>query len=158
MKKNDSGFTLIELILVILIASTLSGLVVFSLIGTEKTSEINTETDVIASDLSSQQTKAMLGAGSSSGTSYGIHFESDKYVLFAGDSYNVLDSKNFIVNIESGYQLSSTFPAGDVIFTFLTGTVSGFLNGNNSVTIHDINGNKTKTITINRFGVINNEN
>ncbi len=155
---NNAGFTLIELIVVIIIVSSLLGLLVFNLVGTQRNTEISSQTDIIVSDLSSQQNKAMLGAGGSSGNDYGIHFESNQYTLFEGSTYNPADSGNFVVNLDSGYQLTSTFPFGDIVFDSITGTVSGFLNGNNTVTLQEINGGKSKTVTINKYGVVTGEN
>jgi len=158
MKNNNLGFTLIELVLVMAVSATLFGLVMFNLIGTQKSSEVGTQADTLISDLSSQQTKAMLGAGTANGTDYGIHFDSNKYTLFKGSTYNSSDSNNFVVNIDSGYQLVNTLTNGNVIFVSTTGTVSGFLSNKNTVTVQDKNGPKTKTITVNRYGVVTGEN
>lgn len=155
MKNNNLGFTLVELVLVMTIAATLFGLTVFNLVGTQKASELGSTTDILVSDMASQQTKAMLGAGVSAGTNYGIHFEADKYVLFQGNSYNYLDTKNFIVPVDQGLTFSNIlFPSGNLIFTSNTGTVSGYLNGGNYVVLQDLQGSNSKTITVNRYGVV----
>ena len=156
--KNNSGFTFVELILVMAIAATFFGFVMINLIGTQKTSEVTTQTDTLVSDLSSQQTKAMLGAGTASGTDYGIHFDTNKYTLFLGSTYTPSDANNFVVNIDSGYQLVNTFTGGNIVFVSTTGTVSGYLNNKNTVTVEDKSGLKTKTITVNRYGVVVGEN
>jgi prepilin-type N-terminal cleavage/methylation domain-containing protein len=161
MKNDNLGFTLIELIVVMVIVASLFGLIIFNLIGTEKTSEVSAASDSLISNLSSQQTKAMLGAGTSNGVNYGIHFQSDRYVLFQGNSYSPADSNNFIEMLDEGLVISNILmPAGsNLIFTSATGTVSGYLNGNNyGVSISNADGHKTITITVNRYGVVTGEN
>lgn len=155
MRKNNLGFTLIELVAVMAIASTLFGFIIVNLIGSQRRVSLTSSIDVLVSDMASQQTKAMLGAGSSSGISYGIYFLPDRYILFKGDTYSALDSDNFTVNLDQGITFSQVqFPAGIVVFTSATGTVSGYLNGSNFVTMQDTQEGSTKTITVNRYGVV----
>jgi prepilin-type N-terminal cleavage/methylation domain-containing protein len=159
MKKKNLGFTLIELVLVMAIASSLLGFVIFNLVGTQKTSEISVTADKLVSDLASQQTKAMLGSGPSSGTDYGVYFQPDRYILFKGSFYSPADSNNFTVMLDEGQDFSNiTFPGQSIVFVSATGTVSGFLNGNSSITIGEANGSKQKTVTVNRYGVVTGEN
>ncbi len=159
MKNNSYGFTLVELVLVLGIILTLFGMTMFNLVGTQQTSEVGTTADTLVSDMASQQTKAMLGIGTSSGTNYGIYFQTDRYVLFKGNYYNPADSTNFTVMLNSGLQFSNiTFPQDSIIFSSVTGTASGFLSGANSVSVGESDGTKTKTISVNRYGIVISEN
>ena len=159
MKNNQSGFTLVELVLVMAIGSILFGFLTFNLIGQQKTVSVNGVSDALVSDLSSQQNKAMLGTGITNGNSYGIYFKSDKYILFKGTTYSAIDSGNFTVPIDSGFSISNiTFTNNTIVFSARTGEVNGFSNGHNAVTMRDLQGTKTKTITVNRYGVVTGEN
>lgn len=159
MKNNQFGFTLVELVLVMAIASILFGFIAFNFIGQQKTVSVNGVSDTIISDMSSQQNKAMLGAGTTNGNSYGIYFQSNKYILFKGTTYSAIDPGNFTVPIDSGYSLSNiTFTNNTVVFSARTGEVNGFSNGHNTVTMQDSQGIKTETITVNRYGVVTGEN
>jgi prepilin-type N-terminal cleavage/methylation domain-containing protein len=160
MKSKNSGFTLIELIVVMVIASSLLGFVILNLIGIQKTSEVSTSADKIVSDLASQQTKAMLGAGSSSGINYGIYFPAtnDRYILFQGRAYSQNDPSNYTVMLDSGVRFSSVnLPGNSIIFTYATGTISGYLSNSNSLIVGESDGLKTKTISINKLGVVTQE-
>jgi prepilin-type N-terminal cleavage/methylation domain-containing protein len=157
MKNNQSGFTLIETIVVVGIVLILFGFVGFNLIGVQRTTSINSTADVLLSDLSSQQTKAMMGAGAgaSIGSSYGIYFRSNGYVLFKGTTYPASDPNNFIVSLDEGIAFTNiTFPSSSIVFSAGSGTISGFLNNQNTIDIRDTQGVKTKTITVNRYGVV----
>jgi prepilin-type N-terminal cleavage/methylation domain-containing protein len=159
MKNNHFGFSLIELIAVMGIITTLFGLAAFNLIGQQKTVSVNAVSDTIVSDMSSQQNKAMLGAGTVNGNSYGIYFQPDKYILFKGITYLATDSGNFSVPIDTGFSLNNiTFTNNTVVFSARSGEVNGFVNGKNSISVEDKDGLKVNTITVNRYGVVTREN
>ena len=159
MKNNQSGFTLVELVVVMGIASTLFGLVIFSLINQQRHTSVSSSSDTLVSDMSSQQNKAMLGAGAINGNSYGIYFQSDKYILFTGNNYSSQNTTNFTVPIDPGYSIANiTFPNNTLVFSARTGEVSGFSSGKTTVTIRDSDGTKIETITVNRYGVVTKEN
>lgn len=156
---NKSGFTLIELVVVMGILLMLFGFLSFNLVGVQRKISINSTADDLVSDMASQQTKAMSGEGSISGESYGIYFQSDKYTLFKGTSYSSSDSNNFVVSLESGISFSNINLLGNsIIFSNRNGELSSFSQSQNSVTINDSQGQKTETITINRYGVVTSEN
>ncbi len=157
--KNQQGFTLVELIVVMGIIAMLFGFTSFNVLNTQRTVSVKGAADILVSDFSSQQNKAMQGVGASSGTSYGVYFEPNKYTLFKGSSYSLTDSANFTVSLDPGILFTNTtFINNSVVFNPLTGEINGFLNGNNAITIQDANGNKSITITINRYGVVIGEN
>lgn len=158
MKNNQSGFTLVELLVVMGILLTLFGFVSFNLVGVQRNTSVNSTVDTLFSDMASQQTKAMLGAGLSSGNSYGIYFQPDKYTLFKGATYSSDPASYFTVSLDLGITFTNTFPSSSIVFSSGTGQVSGFSNGQNTISIHDTQGTKTETITINRYGVVISEN
>jgi len=157
MLKGQGGFSLIEVLIVIGISLVLFGAITFNLFRVQSKSTIRANSDTIASDLRSQQTKAMTGAteGRSSPDSYGVYFLQDRYVLFHGTSYDPNDSSNFVINLPSNTQITNTtFPNNTAIFSALSGEVLGAPQSGYSVTIKTVNVNDQTTITVNRLGVI----
>ncbi|HYM65488.1 MAG TPA: type II secretion system protein [Candidatus Sulfotelmatobacter sp.] len=157
--KENRGFTLIELVVVMGILIMLFSFASFNFVGVQRKTSINSFADDLVSDIASQQTKAMVGVGTSSGDNYGIYFQSDKYILFKGTSYSANDPNNFTVSLDSGSSFSSvTFPGSSIIFSSISGELNGFSQGQNTVTIKDLQSLKTETITVNRYGVVTSEN
>mgnify|MGYP001595790660 CR=1 FL=1 len=155
--KKQSGFTLIELIIVTGIILLLFGFVVVNLLQEQHIVSVNSSVDILISDMASQQTKAMAGDtnGSFSQNSYGIYFESDRYTLFKGNSFSAIDLANFTVMLDENIAFNGvTFPNNIVVFSALTGEVNGFIDGNNTIAITNSQGTEIKTITINRYGVV----
>ena len=154
---KQKGFTLIELIIVMGIISLLFGFVMVNLLQEQHIVSVNASVDVLISDISSQQTKAMLGKsdGVTSSNNYGIYFESDKYTLFKGNSFSPADAANFTVMLDENIVFNSvTFPSNIVVFSALSGEVNGFINGNNTIVIANTQGTEIKRIIINRYGVV----
>lgn len=154
---KQKGFTLIELIIVMGIIMLLFGFIMVNLLQEQHIVSVNSSVDILISDISSQKTKAMLGKsdGVTSGNSYGIYFESDRYTLFKGNSFSASDPANFTVLLDKNIVFNSvTFPNNIVVFSVLSGEVNGFLDGNNTISIANSQATEIKTITINRYGVI----
>jgi prepilin-type N-terminal cleavage/methylation domain-containing protein len=157
------GFSLIELILVIALVSTILILVTVNLFRPiSQTQASNVEAD-ISSVLNQAQNKAMNSdtAGGSSSERYGVHFETDKYVSFVGDSYNSGDSKNFEVDTPNNISLSPTLPCpsppincNNIVFEKISGEVVGFDESNNNICVTETSTNKTFLLTINFVGVV----
>ena len=155
MKNTQFGFSLIELILVIGIGLTLFGFVGLNLVNGQRIASVNSSGDSLISDTSSQQTKAMQGAGDTSGINYGIYFLEDRYILFKGSAYSGSDPDNYTVMLDEGTVfINITFPNSSVVYEGRSGEVIGFTNGNNTLQIKDDQGSKLNTITINRYGVV----
>lgn len=156
-KTKQKGFTLIELVIIMGILLLLFGFVMVNLLQEENIVSVNASVDILISDISSQQTKAMAGKsdGVSSGNGYGIYFESDRYTLFKGNTFSATDSANFTVILEENIVFSNVaFPNDIVVFSALSGEVNGFSDGNNTITIANVQGQEIKTITLNRYGVV----
>lgn len=149
-KKNKiRGFTVIELIVVLGMAATLTGLITINLLTSQRLATLNSTITVLESDLRQQQLKSMSGdiADESTPTDHGIHFETDKYVLFPKD-YISGTGNTFVVNLDGN--ISITTP-GEIIFSQGSGeTKVGSLD---TVTLQD-SFNNQKSLTINSLGVI----
>lgn len=148
--KNKQGFTLIELIVVMSILVTLMGIVTINLITAQQRAEINTVINTFIADSKDQQLKAMVGdtEGRSSAGSYGIHMDSNQYVLFYGSTYDSDDVSNKIVELPDNLEFT-TFNT-NIIFS----QVSGNLPATTQATLFDSSANRQKTIQFNIYGVI----
>lgn len=146
---NNEGFTLVELGVVIGILATLLGLTTISLTSVQQKTSINSTVQTIISDMKAQQIKAMVGdtEGRPLASAYGVHFDTNEYVLFNGSTYSSSDTTNFVVPLPSN--LECTTPT-DVIFS----QIGGELGNATSITIANQTGGEQKTIQLNRYGVV----
>lgn len=143
------GYTLVELILVMSIFVTLIGLVTINLTSAKQNTVLNTTLSVFISDVKQQQLKAMIGdtEGRGSSSNYGVHLNTNNYVLFYGASYDPLEATN--VTIEFGDNIQPESPGGDIIFTKVTGETTAV-----TITLQDTVTNEERDIVINRYGVV----
>lgn len=130
-----SGFTIIEVLVVVAIFAALVGLYVVRVTGIERRAPLSATVDTIISDLRSQQTRAMVGAA----RGVGITFQASAYTLVPGNS---------VVSLPTNITLS---PAGSSMF-FANG--SGDVSGITTLTLTQTLTGEQKTITINRYGAV----
>lgn len=142
------GFTLVELLVAIGIATILLGLTTINLVKVQNSTSLGTVTDTLIADFKAQQMKTM--SGSSGGGSFGIHFtSSNSYILFKAP-YSALDPTNFTITLDQPITVYSSFPSNEVIFTPITGETGAL----NTITIQNSAGPKQQTITVNELGTI----
>lgn len=156
-KNSQKGFVFSEVIIIIGIIGVLFGLVTINLFKLQTSSSLNTTATALVLDLKSQQLKTMVGEteGRQATDSYGIYFDSNRYVLFHGLSYTEGEPTNFTVSLDRNLQFASvTFPNSSIIFLKGSGEVLGFAAQANTITLKSLGDNKQKTITINKYGVI----
>ena len=146
------GFSLIEITLVIGVFFILIGLVTMNLFKTQHTSQLSSTVNSFLADYKEQQIKAMAGdtGGTGALANYGVHLENSSYTLFRG----TYGSADFSVNLPPGTQFLTTLPGSQVLFLKGSGEVSGFVNGENTITLKDTGDNSQQTITINKYGVV----
>ncbi len=154
MKKlllQRQGFTFVELAVVLAIMAILLTLSVVSLGGVQQQAYLSKSLDILLSDIKLQQSKAMNGATEDGNTHrYGIHFETNSYTLFQGDTYDPYDTTNFTVTLDGQLTFTSvTFPNSQIIFEKGSGEIVGFLDGSNTITLSD----GPTIVTINALGV-----
>ena len=153
---TNSGFTFVEIVITMAIASTLLGIISMNLLKIHQTKTVQSVYKILVSDLKSQQTKAMsLSAqNTSSPGEYGVHFETNSYTLFKGTSYNPSDQANAEIELPENFSFSNvTLPSTQVVFTRGSGEVLSFTNGQNSLTINNFEGDSI-TLEINPYGAI----
>lgn len=155
---GNRGFTFIETVVIMGMVATLSGLVTLNVIASQHRASLTEAIDVFISDIHGQQTKAMTGARTVSGGStpgYGVHVEADRYVLFAGDSYDPNDPSNASVLFPSPIRASAIgFPGANYIFASASGEALGYVAGTAFVTLTNTENGQVNTIRLNRYGVV----
>jgi len=148
---NNSGFTIVELLVVLAIIAILFTLSTINLGKSTNVASLSSATSTLLADIRNQQIHAMTGdmGSTSSQQPHGVYIQSNDYVLFADSVYNSSDTYNYSVNTND-VSLSTTFPSNQVVFSTGNGEVTGYTVGSNTITLSE-NGS-SKTITINRFG------
>lgn len=147
-QKRLYGFTLVELLVTIGLLGLLIGLTTISLISVQRRVTLSSTITTLISDLKEQQTKAMTGdTGGVSKNSYGIYFDTNRYILFRGASYSSADPSNFAVDLAN---IDFANPGTSIVFARISGEIAAASN----ITLTDITNNQQKTIQINRYGVV----
>ena len=151
---TTEGISIIEILVVISIIVILAIIILPNLSRFRNERTLSNTTQDIISLLNKARSDTISSFNSNS---YGVHFETDKIVYFAGTTYNSSDSNNSIINLDS----SVTIPVsgginlngggGDVIFTRLTGDTAGY-----GTIVVRLSSDATRqiTITINKTGAI----
>lgn len=153
---NDRGFTFVETVIVMGIVATLAGIATISVMSSQRRASLVEVTDILVSDIQTQQSKAMTGQAVSGvmPAGYGVYFESSRYTLFAGSSYNANDPANVIIPVLPPVTISDVdFGADTVIFLARSGEVAGYASGQDAVVLDNNNG-QINTIQLNRYGVV----
>ena len=154
--KNKLGFTLVEGLVALFIAVLIYVLSTTAYKNWQKQVQISNSADELRSSLFRAQ---QLATASADNASWGIHMETDRYVLFSGDFYNVSDPNNK-ESILQGTQIfspGSSFADGvggygpDVVFAKLTGQT---VNTGTVSIITLVQPSNTSTVTINSSGQI----
>lgn len=151
------GFSFIELIVVIGILATLMSIAVINLNGIQRRADIDSTLLTIITDLKQQQQKAMSGdtEGRTTHDMYGLYFQNNSYTLFHGPTYNVGDTANFVLPLDTSLQFTNvTFPQSRIIFASGSGEIVGYSAGSNTFSLKSIITNEQKTVTLNQYGVI----
>ncbi|PIR68950.1 hypothetical protein COX93_00335 [Candidatus Nomurabacteria bacterium CG_4_10_14_0_2_um_filter_30_12] len=151
IKSYKKGMALIEILLVIVIIGILS-LIVFPQFSKIRENQIlkNTVEDVV-STLHSTQSQSLASIDSSQ---YGVHFQSDKIIIFKGQIFSEGALGNKIINITSPISISNvtlggvSSTLGDLYFERLSGMPSKI----GTVTIST--SSVSKIITISATGAV----
>ena len=148
-KLCESGFTLIELSLVVSIFFILVGLATVNLFQFQHKSQMNATINSFVADYKEQQIKAMVGdtEGATSSANFGIHFDTTSYTLFR-DTYG---TSNLAVDLPSTIHIGTSYNGGaQVVFT----KGSGEVGSAGTITFTDTSDSSQKVLTINKYGVI----
>ena len=144
---NSKGLTLVELTIAIALFTILSSFLLFDITNQKTFADFESTQDLIFVTVKEAQNLAMATRTES----YGVHFETDRFVLFQGSTYNPGDASNLVTALGSNLTIDSiTLPSGDIIFSPLIGEAVS----QGSFVLKDTGGSETKTFTINQFGAI----
>ena len=147
---KSHGFTLIEMAVVIGISTTLLGFITINLVRSQQTVSLTSAEEILLTDLRAQQLKSMIGdtEGGSTSDSYGIHFDSNRYVLFHGGTYSQLETSNSIINLDSNMQFNN--PGFNIIFSKIGGEITTPV----IVELQNNTNSKFQRVHLNIYGVI----
>jgi prepilin-type N-terminal cleavage/methylation domain-containing protein len=157
IKQHAGGFTLVEMLIVMLIAGVLLLTVGLTLFGSQQRASLESVASQMVSDIKAQQSLAMAGVTSQNGSlvDYSIRFDAHAYTWFPGLVYDANNAENTVIPLDAIISLSSiTFPSSVLSFSRLSGDVVNFTNGNNSFKIVNTQTGDTYTITVNKRGAI----
>src|SRR3989344_2329202 len=118
---NQKGFTLLEILMAIAIATIVITIVVFSFSKLNSSQALERTGDLIASVLDEARSLTLSGSEDSQ---YGVHFEDDQIVLFKGTSYSPGSASNLVTDLNDFVEIGDIELSGggdEVIFKRLTG-------------------------------------
>ncbi len=145
------GFTYPEIIVVMAIVISLFSLVTFGVLNSERKSAMVASTHTLVSDIRQQQVKAMTGdtEGQALASPFGVHLDTDRYVLFKGSNYSAADTANFTVMLDDSIRLTTDFAGGNLIFA----QGSGELPAGGQAVLTSLTDTQTVTLIFNSYGV-----
>jgi prepilin-type N-terminal cleavage/methylation domain-containing protein len=153
-KKPQKGFTLIELLVVVAIMVIVLVVILarFTLFGKQTNLDGTAQQIISILQMARSQTVASLDE-----SVYGVHFETNKYVLFKGATYNPAstDNKEYTLNSSEIYEINLSGGGGEVVFDRIKGSTSE--SGNVKIRLTTDN-SKTKTIVVTSMGASGLEN
>ena len=153
-----SGFTLIEILVVMGLLAIMAGLGLLMSMETFRGNSFRNERDTLVSALQMARSQAMdnmcFGGGCTDGKSHGVYIQTDggnvqNYIIFQGDTYNSSDPINQTIPAAS-YNIHLGAPViNQIVFDHLSGNV---------ITAGDIilagQDGHTSTISVNSIGAI----
>ena len=148
---KHSGFTLLELVVSVAVSALILGAGWFSFSSYAARQELKSGSARVAALIVEARSKTLSGEGASA---WGVHFESDKAVLFKAPSYSSTGADNKTETMPRRIIISSnTFSSNEVVFARLTasanaGSVTLSVRGNSSI---------SKIIYVNTLGVVEGE-
>lgn len=154
---KEKGASVLELVVVMGIFSILFGFIGINLLNTESKTSIQTSLTTLVTDIKQQQIKAMsLEMGNELITKdQGLYFSQNSYTLFSGSEYFATDSDNFVIPLGNNVIFSSVLlPNRTLVFSKKSGEISGYDTNAHSITIQNTQSNETKTLQINKLGII----
>lgn len=123
----QKGMTLLEIVVVVSIFGILVSVVLPQLSRMKENQVIKNTTGDIVSALHNAQSQSLASVNS---LEYGVHFQSDKVIVFKGETFSSGAQDNVVLNITSPSSISNVTLAGvsstsgDIYFQHLSGAPS----------------------------------
>jgi prepilin-type N-terminal cleavage/methylation domain-containing protein len=149
--RGQKGFTMLEVIVVIIIFAVILGLSILYYQTTQVRTDLNGQVSQFVSYARLAQSGTDAGKNNSD---HGIHLENNRYVLFIGSSYVNGAGTNVVIPLPPTIVIQNINLNGggsDIVFERPYGETTDF----GSVDFHSAQLNETKTITISNLGNIN---
>ncbi len=118
------GFTIIELVIALALIGALIVVILPSFISFRRSSALNTEAEDLVTVINRAR---LLSVSSKNDQQFGVHFDTDRAVLYQGPTYTSTDPTNEIHVLNSLVTLSGTTINGggsEVLFQKVTGATS----------------------------------
>lgn len=149
------GFTLVEILIILGILAILFTISSLNLSNTIPKNTLDNAVELLVADIKQQQLSALTGdtEGQSTSSDYGVFFTSGKYTLFRGSSYNANDSANYDIKLDD-INSSTTASGSIIVFEKNSGLIKNFQPSGNTITLTHLNIGQTKTVSINKYGII----
>ncbi len=148
-KQKQKGITLVETLVVVAIVVIMMAVVLPSFQSMKNTNILKTATEDVLSGLDNAHSQTLSSVSSST---YGVHFQSDKIIIFKGTAYSSNDVNNKTISFASQASISNVTlntvsgTSGDLYFNHLTGVPSK--TGTVTITVSS----SSKIITISSTG------
>lgn len=136
MNHYKQGMTAIEILVVVVVLGIIFSITLPQFSKMRENQVLKNAVSDILSVVNKAQSKTLASEDSSS---YGVHFESDKVIIFKGVSFVVGNVNNEIINIVSPANISNVTingasgTSGDIYFNRLSGSLNN--TGINTVTV-----------------------
>ena len=157
MKKLQAGITYIEIMIGLAMFSLLLTLTTINFPNIIQRASMDATVVTMVSDIKNQQLKAMVGADNGDGafTSFGVHFQPDRYTLFRGGTYKLDNTTNYEVILGDPVRLQTiNLPNAEIIFSIRSGQIQNFDGSQNSLTLVNTASGQQKTAYVNKLGVV----
>lgn len=158
MKKKSSyytqGFTLVELMVVMTMFAIITTLSFINISGLISHTSLDETVEQVISDVKRQQLRALSGEQVQGSARYGVHFDTNSYTLFSGNSYVPGDSHNSVVTMPANVSFTSTLPSNTIFFSEKSGEVVSYDSNADRVTINSSASNQSQQLEFNVLGVI----
>lgn len=147
-----AGFTIIELLVVLGILAVITVVISPFLSTSVGKNELVSRTWELTGALRQAQFNSVTAHTNSS---WGVHVQTDRFVLFRGTAYNVSDPDNVITMLPSIITLTMALNGGVADARF--SKIRGETNDYGTITLTDSTSNEARTITITAVGVISHD-
>ena len=154
---QNKGFSLIEILIVIMVLTLISLVVIPGLINFQREQSLKNTTENIIALLNKAKSDSFSSLNSNN---YGVHFTSTSATYFIGNTFDINDPNNQEIDFEKGVVtltsggINLNGGGNDVIFPRLTGDTVGY----GTIVIHLTSvPARQKIITINKIGSVSSD-